>query len=495
MSVAETVEDSLTDGSLVGPMVRLAWPIIVIQLLQVTYNVADTLWLGRYSAAAVGAMSLAFPVSLLLVSFAGGFTTGGSILVAQYTGADSDRSAGSVAGQTMSFVIGVGVLIGAVGVASTERLLGLFPSQQETAATVVPMAVEYLEVLFAGMPFFIGFYAFTAIMRGYGDTRAPMYVMAVSVLLNVVLDPFLIFGWWIAPDLGVAGAAAATIASRAVATLLGLWILFGTARGPAVSLPDIRPRLDTVRKIVDLGVPASIEQSTNAMALIAMAAMTVSFAPPVVAAYGLGNRLVSLVFLPAMGLGQATNSIVGQNLGAEKTGRAERAAWLAVGLCAGVMVVAAALAAAFARPIVELFIAVEDEYAAAAIGHGVAYLRISTIGFVFIAVSEVLLGAFRGAGNTRTAMAISMFKLWVVSVCGTYLLTFTFEFGVTGLWVGSTLEHVGGAVLALAWFARGTWKEAVIDDDRTGDPTDDGEPGGAPDDAPDADVPPADGAE
>jgi len=494
-AMAATADDSLTDGSLVRPMVRLAWPIVVIQLLQVTYNIADTLWLGRYSAAAVGAVSLAFPVSLLLVSFAGGFTAGGSILVAQYTGADSDRSAGSVAGQTMSFVMAVGVLIGIVGVAATERLLGLFPSQQETAATVVPMAAEYLEVLFLGMPFFIGFYAFNAIMRGHGDTRAPMYVMVVSVLLNVVLDPFLIFGVWIAPDLGIAGAAAATIASRAVATLLGLWILFGTSRGPAVTLPDVRPRLDTVRQIVDLGVPASIEQSTNAMALIAMAAMTVSFAPPVVAAYGLGNRLVSLVFLPAMGLGQATNSIVGQNLGAGKADRAERAAWMAVGLCAAVLVVAAALAATFARPIVEVFIAVEDEYAAAAIGHGVEYLRISTIGFAFIAVSEVLLGAFRGAGNTRIAMAISMFKLWIVSVCGTYLLTFTFEFGSTGLWVGSTLEHVGGAALALAWFARGSWRKAVIDGDPTGDEPDDGEAGTVPDDAPDADVPPADGAE
>ena len=466
--MTETVDESLTEGSLVRPMVRLAWPIVVIQLLQVTYNVADTLWLGRYSSAAVGAVSLSFPVILLLVSFAGGFTAGGSILVAQYTGADSDRSAGSVAGQTMSFVVAIGVLIAAVGVAATERLLDLFPSQQETAAEVIPLATSYLEVIFLGMPFFIGFYAFNSIMRGYGDTRAPMYVMVVSVLLNVLLDPFLIFGWSVLwwdpiPELGVAGAALATIVSRGVATLLGLWILFGTTRGPAVTLPDVRPELETVRKIVDLGVPASLEQSTNALALIAMATMTVTFAPPVVTAYGLGNRMVSLVFLPAMGLGQATNSIVGQNLGAGKSDRAARAAWLAVGVCAAIMLLAAVVAAGFARPIVEVFLAVDDEYVAAATAHGVEYLRISAVGFVFIAVSEVLLGAFRGAGNTRIAMVISMFKLWIVSVAGTYALAFVLDLGATGLWVGSTLEHVGGAVLALALFLRGGWKEAVID--------------------------------
>lgn len=463
--VASTDPASLTEGSLIRPLFALAWPILVIQLLQVAYNVADTLWLGRYSAEAVGAVSLSFPIILLLVSFAGGFTVGGSILVAQYTGADSDESAGSVAGQTVAFVVAIGVLIGVAGMLLTGPLLDVLPSDPETEASVVPLAAAYLEVIFLGMPFFIGFYAFTAIMRGYGETRTPMYVMFVSVLLNVILDPFLIFGWSVFPALGVEGAALATITARGVAAAIGITLLLWTDRGPTVSVPDLRPQFETVREIVRLGVPSSLEQSTIAMALIAMTAMVVSFAPEVIAAYGLGNRLVSLVFLPALGLGQATNSMVGQNLGAGKPERAERGTWLAVGICAAILLAAAVVVAALARPIVEAFIAVDGETATATIEHGVEYLRISAIGFLFIAVSEVTLGAFRGAGNTRTAMVISMVKLWVVSVGLTYYLAFVLGYGPTGLWWGSTLEHVGGALVALAWFSRGTWKSAVIEED------------------------------
>ncbi|WP_303645956.1 MATE family efflux transporter [Halorussus marinus] len=465
-----TPDDSITEGGLVRPMFRLAWPIVVIQLLQVTYNIADTFWLGRLSADAVGAISLAFPLIFLLISIAGGFTTAGSILVAQYTGADSEGSAGKVAGQILMFVTILAVLLSAIGYVATEPMLAVLPSQGQTTAQIIPLAADYMEVFFLGLPFLFGFFVFSALMRGYGNTRTPMRVMVVSVALNVVLDPALIFGWGPFPAMGIEGAALATIFSRGVASLLGFYILFVARAGPDVRLEYLLPDVGYIWDIVRIGVPSTLEQSMSALAMITLTAMVVQFAPPVVSAYGLGNRLASLVFLPAMGLGRATNTMVGQNLGAKKTDRAERAVWLAAKAGAAVMFVVAVVAALVPEPIVSVFMATGTDAAAQTVAYGSEYLRIRSVEFTFMAVLQVMLGAYRGAGNTKTAMAFSVLALWIGRVPTVYYLAFVADWGPTGIWVGMALGNVVGAIVAALWFTRGTWKETVIgegDDEET----------------------------
>jgi putative MATE family efflux protein len=482
--------DSITEGGLLRPLFELAWPVVVIQLLQVTYNVVDTLYLGRLSAEAVGAISLAFPLVFLLIAVAGGFTTAGAILVAQYTGAEGDRSAGLVAGQTVSFVALLSVVIGAVGFFYTRPALALLPSDAETAASVVPLAADYMEVLFLGIPLMFGFFVFSALLRGYGDTRTPMFVMAVSVAANVVLDPFFIFGFagnpllgWLGlgsleasllastgfTGLGIGGAALATVLSRGVGTAIGLSLLFGTGVGPDVQLAHLRPDVGFLADIVRLGTPSMVEQSTSALAMITLTAMVVTFPPPVVAAYGLGNRLISLVFLPAMGLGRAIDTMVGQNLGAGRADRAARATWVAAATGAGVMLVVAVVAVAFTEPIVSVFLGNVPD-APETVAYGVEYVRTRSVEFAFIGVSNVVLGAFRGAGNTKTAMAISVLALWVGRVGSVFTLAFLLGWGPTGVWVGMAVGNVLGAVVGAAWFSRGTWRDAYIDGDRTDRP-------------------------
>ena len=485
--------ESITEGSLIRPLFHLAWPIVVIQLLQVMYNVVDTLYLGQLSAEAVGAISLAFPLIFLLIAVAGGFTTAGAILVAQYTGAKGDRSAGLVAGQTIFTVSLLSVVIGIGGYFYTRPALELLPSDADTAATVIPLAADYMEVIFAGIPLMFGFFVFSALMRGYGDTRTPMVVMLVSVLLNVVLDPFLIFGFaenplfgWLAgvpvvaaldpvalqstlfaatefTGYGIEGAAIATIFSRGVATAIGIWVLFGTDQGPAVTLGHLAPDPSFIRDIVQLGLPSSVEQTTSALAMITLTAMVVTFSPPVVAAYGLGNRLISLVFLPAMGLGRAIDTMVGQNLGADRADRAARSVKLAASVGAGVMFLVAVVAVAFTEPIVGAFIGDVPD-APATIAYAADYVEIRSVEFAFIGVSQVILGAFRGAGNTKTAMVISILTLWIGRVASVGYLVFVAGWGETGIWVGMAVGNVLGASIAVAWFARGTWTERYIDD-------------------------------
>jgi putative MATE family efflux protein len=466
-------------------MFALAWPIVVTELLQVAYNLADTLWLGRLSTDAVAAISLAFPLIFLLISVGGGFTVAGSTLVAQYTGARSEGSAGVVAGQTLSFITAIAVVVGVLGYALTDSMLAVLPSSPATAGQVIPLAGQYMEVFFLGLPFLFGFFVFSALMRGYGNTRAPMVVMFVSVVINVLIDPVFIFGFADNPlfgllglqavedslyaatgfdGLGVAGAALATILSRGVATVLGIYVLFGTSAGPTVSLQDFRPQWRYIQQIVDIGVPSAVEQSATALGFITLTAMVVTFTPEVVAAYGLGNRLTSLVFLPALGLGRATNTIVGQNLGAGRSDRAERAVWLAASVGASVLLAISVVAYLFPEPIVGVFIDTGTASADQTIAYGAEYIRIRALEFGFIGVLQVVLGAYRGAGNTKTALAFSLFALWLGRIPIVYVLAFEAGFAQRGIWIGMAAGQILGAVAAAAWFTRGTWKEAVIDE-------------------------------
>ena len=234
MAEQET-EDSLTEGSLLRPMFRLAWPLVVIQLLQVAYNVGDTFWLGALSPDAVGAVSLAFPLLFLLIAVGGGFTAAGAILIAQHTGAESGKG-GLIAAQTISFVSLVAIGLGVIGYVATEPMLALLPAQDATQAAIIPLAAEYLQVFFLGLPFLFGFFVFVSLMRGYGNTRAPLVVMLVSVLLNLVIDPVFIFGLGPVPRLEVQGAAVASVISRGLATAIGFYVLYYTDVGP-----DIQP--------------------------------------------------------------------------------------------------------------------------------------------------------------------------------------------------------------------------------------------------------------
>ncbi|WP_246999078.1 MATE family efflux transporter [Halosolutus gelatinilyticus] len=470
-------EDSLTEGELVRPMFRLAWPLVVIQLLQVAYNVGDTFWLGALSPDAVGAISLAFPLLFLVISVGGGFTAAGAILIAQHTGAESGKG-GLIAGQTISFISLVAIGLGIVGYYATEPMLEALPADSDTKAEILPLAAEYLEIFFLGVPFVFGFFVFASLMRGYGNTRAPMRVMAISVVINLLLDPLLIFGWWVFPELGVAGAAVATVLSRAIATAVGFYLLYYTDVGPEIGVDHIRPRLEYVTEIVRLGVPTALEQSMTALALVVMTAMVVTFPPAVVAAYGLGNRLISLAFLPAMGLGQATDSIVGQNLGADRSDRAAKATWIASGVIAGIMLLAGAIAFLFPEPFVSVFLTADEAGRAETIAYGVTYLQFAAFAFVFMGVLQVIQGAFRGAGNTKTALVFAVLGLWIVRVPITYYLIFIAEWGTTGIWTGVVLGDVASAIAAVAWFTRGTWKKSIVEEEpgSTADSADQADP-------------------
>jgi len=473
----------LTGGGLLKPLLVLSLPIVASQLMQVAYNLADTFWVGQLGQAPVSALSYSWPIVFLVISVAGGFSVAGTTLVAQNKGAGNDDRVNHVAGQTIAFVVLTSAVLSVVGwllAPLLVELIGAAPGSQEYV-----LAVEYTRTILLGVFFVFGFFMFQALLRGWGDTTTPMYLMLFGVVLNVVADPFLVLGFqnnllfevlglqglqsslYAATGFagfGVQGAAIATVASRGVAALVGMALLFSGRLGIQLTVDDLRLKLATVRKIVRIGLPASVDQSTRALGITVLTAIVAIAGDDAVAAFGIGNRLNSLVFLPAIGLAQGTATVVGQNLGADQAERAERAVYYAAGLIAVVLAGVAAVAFTFAEPIVAVFIPGEPDV----IAIGAQYLYIVAPSFLFLGVYRVTASAFRGSGNTRTAMVFTILSLWVFRVPPAYILLTYFDMGAAGVFWATALSNVATAVVALAWFTRGTWKERVVEDDDPG---------------------------
>ena len=472
----------LTEGSLLWPLVGLSAPIVFTQLLQVVYNLVDTFWVGRLGRDAVSALSFSWPPVFVLISLGGGLTLAGSILVAQHKGAGDFERVQEVAGQTFAFVSLFSLGLGAVGYLLAPLFLRLIGA--EPGSTVFAYSLDYMRVIFLGVWFMFGFFVFQSLLRGWGDTRTPMYLMAASVAVNVVLDPILIFGFVDNPLFGifgargleatlfdatgftghgVEGAAMATVISRALATVPGVLLLFSGRLGLSLSLADLRLDRRTVKKILEVGYPASIEQSSGALSYSAMTAIVAFISPTAVAAFGICARLNSFVFLPAVGLGMGTETAVGQNLGANHADRARRAVYLALGMLVSTYLVVGGLAVVYARPIVGIFI--QGEGAAAVVDIGESFLFIVAPTFAFMGAFHVIKGCFNGAGSTRAAMLLSVTSVWGLQVVPAWILVRYFDAGVQGAWWAIAIMHVGSALLVGAWFYRGTWTDNVIDDD------------------------------
>jgi len=465
-------EFDLTSGDIGKPLFFLAMPIVVTNLFQTAYNLADTFWLGQYNTDALAAISFAFPMVFLLISLGMGISVAGSVLVAQFTGANEEREAEYAASQTVTFAVIASVLLGVVGYFGVDTFLGLMGASQD----VLPMATSYMEVISLGLVFMFGFFVFIALMRGYGDTITPMLVMFGSVVLNIVIDPFLIFGWTVVenaplvgtvafPELGIQGAAVATVFSRALALVVGLAIMFRGNRGVQIHLRDMVPDLSYLRRLVRIGLPASIEGTGRAVSMNLLLVIVAMFPDTVVAAYGIGTRVFSVVFLPAVAVARGVETMTGQNMGANKPDRAEQAAGLAAKVLFGVLTVAGIVVFLFPEPIVSTFVGSDQANATQVVGVGTEFLRYVALTFGFIGIMRAYTGSFRGAGKTLTAAAISVVTLGVIRFPVAWI-TAAGPLGETGVWLSFAVSNVAGAIIAYAWYRRGTWRGSDLTESR-----------------------------
>ncbi|HEY1838310.1 MAG: MATE family efflux transporter [Rhizomicrobium sp.] len=440
----------LLEGPILRSLFLLAVPIMGANILQVAYSLVDAFWVGRLGAAAVAAVSISMPLMFVLIAAGMGFAIAGTTLIAQYTGARDHAMVDHVASQTLITIVAISVILGALGFILTPWLLHLMG----LAPDVYRNALSFLRVTFVGLPLMFLYAMVQALMRGVGEVRVPLYIVAGTVVINFFLDPVLIFGHFGLPVMGVTGAAVATLISQLVAAVVSLSLLFGGRFGIHVHWSDFTPDFAFVKRAFLLGYPASIEQSARGLGMTVMTFLITSFGTVVTASFGVGSNVINVAIIPAMGLSMATSTLIGQNIGAGNLARAEQVARLSALITFVSLSVFGAICAVLAGPIVAFFVPKSPEV----IREGAHFIRIVSWSFGFIGLQFALLGVLRAAGEMFQAMATTLVSQWLLQIPLAFVLAERTAMGPDGLWWSLPIANVVTASIAGALFFSGRWK-------------------------------------
>ena len=346
----------------------------------------------------------------------------------------------------LAVVVSLG--FGLLGALWAPELLTLMGASPETVALGVP----YTRLMYVGMVTILLLFLNNAIYRGAGDAATAMRALWIANGINLVLDPCLIFGLGPFPEMGLLGAAVATNIGRGTGVAYQLW---GLARGKRLRLlpEDLGVDFGVIRRLLELSAGGVGQMLIATASYVALIRILAGFGSAVLAGYVVAIRIVIFVILPAWGLSNAAATLVGQNLGAGKPDRAERAVWLTGLWNMGFMVLVSVVFLFFAPAIIHVF--TTDPQIAPV---GVEALTIISYGYVFYAWGMVMMQAFNGAGDTVTPTWINFFCFWVFQIPLAWSLARPLGVGPPGVFWSIGLAYSLSAVVGILLFRRGTWK-------------------------------------
>ncbi len=443
----QTRED-LTEGSLIRHLIKLAVPITFGYILQDAFNVVDMIFVGRLGPASIAAVGMSGNLLRLIGVFSLGISTGSGILVAQYLGARNYAQAGHVAMQAILLAIFASIGVGVIGYPLSEfGLRSLRIEDQE----VIKLGTTYMHIILVGISTMFLSMTLGSIFRAGGDAVTPTVVLIFSTVINIALDPFLIFGIWIFPELGVAGSAYATIIGRGfgvVVLLILIWIGKSPLSLRHVQLqPDIIEMLDIFR----LGIYSSMQGFWRHLSRLVFLWVIGPYGKFAVAAYTICMRLRILVMNPGFGIANAVAPVVGQNIGANQIERAESTT--RIGNIIGTILMSGIGILFLLFP--EVFVTVfNDDPEVVRIGS--MYLQFLSLTFGFIAFSLVLGKALNGAGDTFSPMIITLGSQMGVGLL--LVILFSRIIGLNGVWIGISLSNVVQGISMWFWYRTGKWK-------------------------------------
>jgi putative MATE family efflux protein len=443
----------LTSGSLHQGIWYLALPMILEMSVLNVSQVLDTLWVGKLGSAALAAVTVSVAIRWVINGMASGLGIGGMAVVARRIGARDRTAAGHAVWQTILLGVVISALLSGLGLVVARPALMLLGADAE----VLPLGLSYLRITLGGLFALVLQFAINSMLRGAGEARLAMSVLFLHTAVTVVSEWVLIFGCGPFPALGVAGSAWGNVLGLSAGLALQVAILLSGKARIGINLCDLRPDFLLMGQIIRIALPCMVQmmlRSTSRLIIVGLVGLYGTFA---MAGYGVANRLLLIATIPSFGLGNAAGTLVGQNLGARKLGRAERNAWWVSAYAAGYMAIVAVLLFVFARPLVGLF-----DPTPQVVDIGAECLRIVTPALIPVVVGVVLARGFDGTGDTAPAMVINLLTLWGMEMPFAYALARWLGLGVTGIWWGRAIANVANGLLFAFWFRLGRWKRREI---------------------------------
>ena len=446
----------MTVGNPMTCLLRFSIPLLIGNLAQQLYSTVDSIVVGQYVGdKALSAIGTTLPIiNLLLVLFIA-ISTGTSIMVAQYFGAREKRLLSHSVGNAITLILLSSVIIMVIGIPLSSPLLELTNTPVET----FDMAHSYLVIILAGV-FFSGLYnILSGVLRGLGNSVYPLFVLLIASVLNIFLDIWFVAGL----EMGVGGAALATIISQAVSAVLCLFKLVRMKDTLVIDKSTLTPNRDLISQLMRLGLPAGITQVIFSMSMVFVQSLTNSMGYKVVTCTTAVMRIDGFAMMPNFTFGMAIATFVGQNIGANRLDRIEQGRKDVLKISLTTSLILVTLLLLFGENLIRLFTSTEE-----IINLGVRQIRILAFGYVAMAISQVFAGIMRGAGDTMPSMWISMVTTVCVRVPVAYLWAYFTKSpkypagSPDALFFSLLISWVTGAVLNYLWYRRGTWKEKSL---------------------------------
>lgn len=454
-SIREALSGSERDhtrGSLNRAVALLAIPMVLEMAGESAFAVADAFFVARLGGEALAAVGLTESVLEIIYAIAIGLSMSTTAMVARRFGEKNERAAARTAVQAIGVGIATSIILGAAGVIWAPQLLRVMGATPET----VEIGTTYTRVMYGTMGVIVLLHLNNAIYRGAGDAAMAMRSVWLANGINIVLDPLLIFGLGPFPELGLTGAAVATTIGRGTGVAYQFW---GLSRGRRLQVrgSDVRLDLRIVRRLLRISVGGVGQLLVSQASYIGLIRILAGFGTAVLAGYVVAIRVVIFIIMPAWGLSNAAATLVGQNLGARKPDRAERAVYVTGAWNMLFMTVITLLFVTFASQIVAPFIAEPESHAAAT-----SALRIISYGYVFYAWGMVMLQAFNGAGDTATPTKLNFVIFWLFQLPLAWLLARTLGLGPIGVYWAIAIAYSLSAVVGVLLFRRGRWKDMEV---------------------------------
>lgn len=427
---------------------RLLWnftvPMLIGNVFQQSYNVVDSIIVGRaIGKSALAAVGASFPIIFLLVSLIIGATMGFSILISQYFGARDMARVRRAIDTSYLFLFFSSLLMTAAGLFFSKSILVLL----NTPTEILPQALTFLRITFAGLIFLFGYNSISAVLRGLGDSKTPLYFMVFSTILNIALVLFFVtvLRW------GIAGSAWATVIAQAVSFLLAVVYLNKTHPVLKFKIKGFEFDRDILKKSLAIGLPSGVQNMLVAGGMMAVTRLVNGFGTDAVAAFTAAGRVDTFAVMPAMSLSIAISTFVGQNIGAGKMERVKKGLKMALYISGATSLLTTLAVVVFGWHLISMF---NSDPAVVSIGS--RYLLI--VGGFYIVFSSmfVINGALRGAGDTFVPMIVTILALWGIRVPVSVYLSG--RLGTDGIWWGMPLAWIVGLTLSALYYRTGRWK-------------------------------------
>lgn len=446
-------EQDYTEGPIGRAVMLLSVPMVLETALESIFAVVDVFFVSRLGSAAVATVGLTESMLTIIYTLAMGLSIGVTAMVARRIGEHDREGAARTAVQAVLMGIMAATVLGVGGALWAPELLALMGASPD----VIAIGGGYARVMLGGCVTVLLLFLINAAFRGAGDAVIAMRVLWVANGINIILDPLLIFGVGPFPELGVQGAAVATNIGRGTAVVLQFWMLAKAGGRLTIAARHLRVLPGVMWRLVRLSATGTFQVFIGMASWVGLIRILASFGDAVLAGYTIGIRLIVFALLPSWGMSNAAATMVGQNLGAGKPDRAERAVWIAgfynmvfLGLVSVIFIVGA-------PAIVGLF---TNE--AAPLLWGVQCLRIVSCGFVFYAYGMVLTQSFNGAGDAWTPTFVNLACFWLFELPFAYLAAISMGWGPTGVFVVMTISFSALAVVSGLLFRLGRWKEKQV---------------------------------